>query len=34
MGDPPHQTARDRPVPRGHLPVSPRHLTAGCCSAA
>jgi len=25
-GDPPHQTARGRPVPRGHLPVSPRHL--------
>ncbi len=27
-GDVPHQTARGRPVPRGHLPVSPRQLTA------
>ena len=33
-GDPPHQTARGRPVPRGHLPVSPRHLTAGLSPAA
>jgi hypothetical protein len=28
------QTARGRPVPRGHLPVSPRHLTTGLHSAA